>query len=50
MRSTRARAPYLRGHRGSSTLTAPPWSRLLETADVLLAHRDWLREDRAASR
>jgi hypothetical protein len=46
MRTTRARAPYLQGRRGTWTMQAPPWSRLTETAEELLAHREWLREIR----
>ena len=40
---TRARAPYLRGRRGEWTLEAPTWWHR-ETAEDLLAHRDWLRD------
>lgn len=39
---TRARAPYLHGKRGQWTLEEPTWWHR-ETAEDLLAHRDWLR-------
>ena len=39
---TRARAPRLRGIRGGWTLVTPPWWHR-ETAEDLLAQRDWLR-------